>query len=46
MLALLRARGYSVGDCGNDYFALDRKALSGCGGERERAPETPPANGA
>lgn len=26
MLRLLRVRGYSVGDCGNDYFALDRKA--------------------
>ena len=26
MLRLLRARGYRVGDCGNDYFALDGKA--------------------
>jgi FkbM family methyltransferase len=27
MLGLLRARGYSVRDCGNDYFALDEKAF-------------------
>jgi FkbM family methyltransferase len=26
MRRLLRTRGYSVRDCGNDYFALDRKA--------------------
>jgi FkbM family methyltransferase len=46
MLELLRSRGYGVRDCGNDYFALHRRAYRRMRRKRREGLETRPSGDA